>query len=1081
MSARARTAAFISRSAAGGTDQAGAATPRTLLALLAVVVLGSILLLATAAGATAPILTIGPASGVEYSTATLEGEVDPEGEETSCRFEYITDAAYTANETAAEPLFQGAEVVGCEQSPLNGSSPQPVSAQIGNLAPETKYHQRLVAENLAAETTEATGPTFTTKGPVTAPTVTIAEPPTLVSAADGQIEVKGHIDPSGSDPAFAADWHFSCEPACEGPGGQVPAGGGEDVAGTISSLQPDTPYTITLHASNQGGEAEDTAAPFEFGAAPATVVLEKAVINTGPSVRLRGSVNPHRAAVSDCHFSYGPTAALGSEAPCAPAFPTNGFENPVHADLPALPASTTFHLRLSVTTAGGTVTSEGEFETPPALPNASCPNQSLREEQHATFLSDCRAYEMVSPPDKNGGDVMPYTPRTRASADGDAVSFASLVPFGDAQGTGVAVEHLALRGADGWRSHAITPPQDTGSLKLPTATADTYYDNVFSPDFERGITMAVKPVTEDPNVENVVNLYRRTDLKQAGPGSYDLLTRCPLCAETGEPLPAPPGISSNLRPFLPTLGGASPDIEHVAFESVERLTQDTPEQPASCGTANPFFPPSPRGCAPHAYTWDEGQLHLGGILPNGEAADVSFLGEGARYFEYTPHVVSDGSDGHTRVFFTQPTGEHGETFSEIDPSETVPQLFFLLRAGTLQSGNLFARIDGTHTVWLNESERSSEGADAFAPAKYLDASADGERIFFWTRQALTNDATQGSQKLYMYDLTKPPSDPHNLTLITPPGDAVSSFWGVGGNGNYAYFTGEGQIWLWKLGAVHDIGPDPGGQTTRENWVGNTNYGNLLRQGRVASDGRNLLFSNDNGLAFGDGSDLGACADGFPCHELYLYNAESESTVCVSCPPSGTAATSPGVVSGGVLNGGARVTTYQNRGITDDGSKVFFSSREPLVPQDTNGREDAYEYDVATHTVHLLSSGRGSADSWYLDSSSSGRDVFIGTSQQLVGWDSDKSYDVYDVRAGGGFPEPPPPAPPCSSGECQGPTAAVPAAGTVASGAQGLGNPKHGSPQHCPKGKRKVRRKGNVRCAGKHRKHQRTNDNRRAGR
>jgi len=40
-----------------------------------------------------------------------------------------------------------------------------------------------------------------------------------------------------------------------------------------------------------------------------------------------------------------------------------------------------------------------------ALAEGACPNEAIRQEQSSTFLPDCRAYEMVSPVDKNGADV----------------------------------------------------------------------------------------------------------------------------------------------------------------------------------------------------------------------------------------------------------------------------------------------------------------------------------------------------------------------------------------------------------------------------------------------------------------------------------------------------------------------------------------------------------------------------------------------------------------------------------------------------------------------------------------------------
>jgi hypothetical protein len=57
---------------------------------------------------------------------------------------------------------------------------------------------------------------------------------------------------------------------------------------------------------------------------------------------------------------------------------------------------------------------------------------------------------------------------------------------------------------------------------------------------------------------------------------------------------------------------------------------------------------------------------------------------------------------------------------------------------------------------------------------------------------------------------------------------------------------------------------------------------------------------------------------------------------------------------------------------------------------------------------------------------------------LTGWDEDKLIDLYDVRIGGGFAEPPLPPIPCEGDECQGVPAAVPSF-TTASGFSGLGN------------------------------------------
>jgi hypothetical protein len=109
----------------------------------------------------------------------------------------------------------------------------------------------------------------------------------------------------------------------------------------------------------------------------------------------------------------------------------------------------------------------------------------------------------------------------------------------------------------------------------------------------------------------------------------------------------------------------------------------------------------------------------------------------------------------------------------------------------------------------------------------------------------------------------------------------------------------------------------------------------------------------------------------------------------------------------------------------NGTRVFFSTGEALVADDSNGRVDAYEYDATTGTVHLLSTGKDASDSYFMDASSGGEDAFILTRQQLVGWDTDQNYDIYDVRVDGGFPEPVAPVPTCSGDGCRGPSPTPP--------------------------------------------------------
>jgi hypothetical protein len=109
--------------------------------------------------------------------------------------------------------------------------------------------------------------------------------------------------------------------------------------------------------------------------------------------------------------------------------------------------------------------------------------------------------------------------------------------------------------------------------------------------------------------------------------------------------------------------------------------------------------------------------------------------------------------------------------------------------------------------------------------------------------------------------------------------------------------------------------------------------------------------------------------------------------------------------------------------------VFFSSERALVPEDTNGRWDAYVW--VDGRVHLLSSGSSRYDSAWVNASADGRDAFIVTVDALVPQDLDTAYDAYSVRVDGGFAVTPPAAQ-CET-DCQGPppeSGAIRAPGTA---------------------------------------------------
>jgi hypothetical protein len=194
---------------------------------------------------------------------------------------------------------------------------------------------------------------------------------------------------------------------------------------------------------------------------------------------------------------------------------------------------------------------------------------------------------------------------------------------------------------------------------------------------------------------------------------------------------------------------------------------------------------------------------------------------------------------------------------------------------------------------------------------------------------------------------------------------------------------------------------------------------------------------------------------------------------------------PGQIQGTLPTAGsipaAQYQLHSPRVLSADGRRLFFDSFDALLPRDTNGKEDVYEWEAASSQadceekgaelyvassagcLSLISSGQSPQDSEFLDANPSGDDAFFTTSAGLLPQDPGL-IDVYDARANGGLPAPPEPPGPCQGEACQS-AAAPPNDPTPASASfRGAGNPS--AKGRCARGK--VSRKG--RCVAK--KHKR---------
>lgn len=121
-----------------------------------------------------PLAETRPAATASETSATLAGEVGPQGLESSYHFEYGTSTTY------------GTDVPVPDAAAGTGTAAVPVSAHVEALNPNSTYHYRLVATN-AAGTTYGQDASFHTAPP----TVSALEPPTGPRDGGGTVTISG--------------------------------------------------------------------------------------------------------------------------------------------------------------------------------------------------------------------------------------------------------------------------------------------------------------------------------------------------------------------------------------------------------------------------------------------------------------------------------------------------------------------------------------------------------------------------------------------------------------------------------------------------------------------------------------------------------------------------------------------------------------------------------------------------------------------------------------------------------------------------------------------------------------------------
>jgi hypothetical protein len=820
--------------------------------------------------------------------------------------------------------------------------------------------------------------------------------------------VNAMVNPEGHASSYHVEYGTSVAYGSSTPPVALGGSGFEDepVSVALSGLQPRTTYHFRVVASNSAGTIPGADETFTT-LAPVSIDSESVSGVTSSSVTLAAQVNPLGR---DTHyrFEYGPSTAYGTSVPIPDGDAGSGTVDVSLSVLVAgLSPGATYHYRVvaynSYNTSGTVV--EGSDRT------------FTTQSAEASGLPDGRAWELVSPPDKHGASLEAINSLSggliQAARDGGAVSYVASAPVGAEPRGNRSVaftQVLSTRGSDGWVSRDITTPEEPPVSGLVGTVTGEY--RFFSDDLSVGL---VEPYGATPLSAAA---SERTPYRREANGEYT-----PLVTAANVPSGTEFGKLTEGVTFL----GGTPDLSHVVVSSKRALT------PGFVSGGNSSL-----------YQWAGGSLRLISVLPNGKPAAEE--GEGAalaaardQSVSFRHAVSNDGS----RVFWTAGITAH-------------------LYMRDMRLGQ---------TVQVDVVQEGAKGGNGQSGPVFQTASGDGSKVFFTDGQRLTvgSTAPPGVPDLYMCEIGEAAGKPTcrltDLTVAENGGEAANVqgvVIGAGEDGRYVYFVAEG---------VLAPGAAPGGKNlyvddtvTGErrfiatlasedapNW--NASQGTIGRldslTSRVSPNGRYLAFMSQRSLTGYDNIDA---SSGLADEEVFLYDVSSRRLVCASCNPSGArplgvfdALANPGPLVDRGLNAApvwanhwlaaslpgwtaatAYVAWYQSRYLSDSG-RLFFNAADALVPRDTNGREDVYEYEpggvggcaVAAGCVGLMSSGTSGEESAFLDASETGDEVFFLTASRLVPQDVDGAFDVYDARvcsaASPCLASPPPPPLPCSSG------------------------------------------------------------------
>jgi hypothetical protein len=727
----------------------------------------------------------------------------------------------------------------------------------------------------------------------------------------------------------------------------------------------------------------------------------------------------------------------------------------------------------------GTVTADARAES-------ACPNEAFRTGLSAK-LPDCRAYELVTPPYKEGSPANLIA----ISPDGEHAIAQSVGDFGDAKGSpeNEGGTYELTRTGSGWSEAGI----DLEQSRFP-------YEQFRGASEALNRSLWVAREVSQPT--GVVGLYIRESsglVQPLGPTSNPEGTSKGLPG-LGNPTGYPPlyvqgsrGLSSvlfardsqestekeELEPSLwrgdttapgqlPSLyqytaagaEGAEPRLVGVApgLEEAKHLPSEHPTLVSECGTnlgsrsgtsgdgenavsesgATVFFTAIGAGC--------------GATAPPVNELDARVGGEKTLKISSPSHPLAQGSGSGPEECDTSCEAAAPEEGLFQGASRDGSKVFFLTKqpllngdeGGTGTGQDLYeAEIEGegkaAKVVRFVQVSHDPNAGQASEVEGVTRVSEDGSHVYFVAKDALSansngqaapfSTAHEGAENLYVYE--PDPTNPgrYQTVFIAMLCSSEAGFAGFSGSvSDSECNTSDAQMWNLEGSAPAQATPD----------------------------GDFLVFST--------ATDLTVPEDTSTVNQVFRYDAETGALVRVSIGQQGSyeCSTSKAIEAGFNCDGntgmfGVRIGSPSPgapAAISADGAYVVFQSADGLTPGALNAQAETIEgerfgtveketyfannvYEYHDGEVSLISDGQdttftgGRSSVVTLGISQSGADAFFTTADRLVPQDTDTVQDIYDARIGGGFPPPPVPTP-CQEEVCQGQPGSPPLFGAPSS-------------------------------------------------